>query len=57
MDRCDYDDKMNVMLEDGEIYRQLSHDPVQSVEWRTNAMLVKMKMKESISSELYRARL
>ena len=54
MDRCDYDDKMNAMLEDEEIYRQLSRDPVKSVERRMNAMLLKMKKEGSISPELYK---
>ena len=53
MDRCDYDDKMNAMLEDEEIYRQLSRDPVKSVERRMNAMLLKKK-EGSISPELYK---
>lgn len=53
MDRSDYDEKMNKMLDDEKTYKELDCDPVQRVEKRMNAMLLEMKKKGSLSHELY----
>ena len=53
MDRCDYDEKMNRMIKEGDTYKELSRDPVQSVERKMNAMLLRMKKQGSIQPELY----
>ena len=53
MDRCDYDEKMNRMIKEGDTYKELSRDPVQSVERKVNAMLQRMKKQGSIQPELY----
>ena len=48
MDRCDYDEKMNRMIKEGDTYKELSRDPVQLVERKMNAMLLRMKKQGSI---------
>lgn len=53
MDRKDYDDKVQQMLNDQRIYKVLDKDPTQRMERKLNEKLANLKRENKISDSLY----
>ena len=53
MDRAQYDEKMNSLLDDRKTYKRLTKDPTPSIERKMNALLLQLKRKGAITDDQY----
>ena len=53
MDRAQYDEKMNSLLDDRKTYKRLTKDPTPSIERKMNALLLRLKRKGAITDDQY----
>ena len=53
MDKKDYTDKMDSLVNDKQTYESLKRDPTPALQWRLNGKLLDLKKTETIDLQLY----